>query len=128
MARDIGVPLMRLTNHAREFANGEYSEPEDLTREDELGELARTFKKMMTQIQSKEEELLAQNEELIAQQDELQAQQEELQIAVGVMEQNEKYLEKRNQLVQSLSNTLDKKSCCKASFLILSLLPIPIKA
>ncbi|MGG1636570.1 ATP-binding protein [Paenibacillus sp. NRS-1760] len=109
VARDIGVPLMRLTNHAREFANGEYSEPEDLTREDELGELARTFKKMMTQIQSKEEELLAQNEELIAQQDELQAQQEELQIAVGVMEQNEKYLEKRNQLVQSLSNTLDKQ-------------------
>ncbi|WP_082197980.1 ATP-binding protein [Bacillus sp. FJAT-26390] len=109
VATDIGVPLNKLTLHARRFAEGEHIELDDLSREDELGELSRTFQSMMTQIQSKEEELLAQNEELIAQQDELQAQQEELQCAVGLMEQNEKYLEKRNQLVQSLSNTLDQQ-------------------
>jgi signal transduction histidine kinase/CheY-like chemotaxis protein/methyl-accepting chemotaxis protein len=109
VATDIGVPLNKLTGHARRFANGEPLELEHISREDEIGELARTFRIMMTQIQSKEEELLAQNEELIAQQDELQAQQDELQRAVGLMEQNEKYLEKRNQLVQSLSNTLDQQ-------------------
>ncbi|WP_169081475.1 ATP-binding protein [Paenibacillus sp. PL91] len=109
VATDIGVPLNMLTDHARRFASGEPIELDHVSREDELGELARTFQNMMTQIQSKEEELLAQNEELIAQQDELQAQQEELQRAVGLMEKNEKYLEKRNQLVQSLSNTLDQQ-------------------
>ncbi|WP_138751264.1 ATP-binding protein [Paenibacillus sinopodophylli] len=108
VAKSIGIPLLSLTSQARNFANGDYSELELKDREDELGELARTFRMMMIQIQNKEEELVAQNEELMAQQDELHAQQEELQLAVGVMEQNENYLEKRNNLVQSLSNTLDQ--------------------
>ncbi|MGO4544675.1 ATP-binding protein [Paenibacillus sp. 2TAB23] len=108
VAKAIGVPLMTLTSQARNFANGEYTEVDLKDRADELGELARTFHRMLAQIQGKEEELVAQNEELIAQQDELQAQQEELQLAVKVMEQNEKYLLKRNKFVQSLSSTLDQ--------------------
>ncbi|CAM4438820.1 signal transduction histidine kinase/CheY-like chemotaxis protein [Paenibacillus endophyticus] len=108
VAKAIGVPLLTLTSQARNFANGEYTEVDLKDRADELGELARTFHMMLTQIQSNEEELVAQNEELIAQQDELQAQQEELQLAVEVMEQNEKYLLKRNKFIQSLSSTLDQ--------------------
>ncbi|MDQ8733616.1 ATP-binding protein [Paenibacillus sp. LHD-38] len=109
VATAIGVPLMILTNHAKRFTNGEDAEIELKDREDELGELACTFQTMMRQNQSKEEELLAQNGELIAQQEELQAQQEELQNAVALMEKNEKYLEKRNILVQPLANTLDQQ-------------------
>ncbi|WP_139998927.1 ATP-binding protein [Paenibacillus paridis] len=108
VAKDVGVPLQKLTGYARRFAEGEFIEVEHITREDELGELARTFQSMMAQIQNKEEELVAQNEELFAQQDELQAQQEELQQALERMEKNEQYLEKRNLLVQSLSNTLEQ--------------------
>lgn len=107
IATDIGGPLKQLTIQARRFADGELFQLENLTREDEIGELSRSLQKMMGKIQNKEEELLAQNEELQAQQDELQAQQEELQEAVGQMEKNEQYLTKRNLLIQSLSNTLD---------------------
>ncbi|OMF38485.1 hypothetical protein BK133_02425 [Paenibacillus sp. FSL H8-0548] len=109
VAIDIGAPLKELTLNARRFADGEFIELGQITREDELGELARTFQNMMIQIQNKEEELLSQNEELHAQQDELQAQQEELQEAMILMEKNENYLEKRNLLIQSLSNTLDQE-------------------
>lgn len=109
VAIDIGIPLKQLTEQTRRFAGGELFEFENLSREDEIGELSRSFRKMMGQIQNKEEVHLAQNEELSAQQDELQAQQEELQQALGLMEKNERYLVKRNLLVQSLSNTLDQK-------------------
>lgn len=114
VSKDIGVPLRDLTEQARRFAHGDRFQLGHLNREDEIGALSRSFDKMMGQIQNKEEELLSQNEELQAQQDELQAQQEELEAqqeelyhALDKMVRNEKYLEKRNQLVQSLANTLD---------------------
>lgn len=109
LVTDMGVPLKQLTNQARRFADGEQFELHYKNREDEIGELTRSFQLMLEQIQHKEEVLLAQNEELIAQQDELQAQQLELQGAVGQMEKNERHLEKRNQIIQSMSNTLDKQ-------------------
>ena len=109
IATDIGHPLGQLTKQASRFADGEMFQVDYVKREDEIGSLSRAFNEMMTQIQSKEEELLSQNEELQAQQDELQAQQEELHSAMEQMERNEQYLEKRNLLVQSLSNTLDKQ-------------------
>ncbi|MFS0722280.1 ATP-binding protein [Paenibacillus sp. 1P07SE] len=109
IATDIGHPLGQLSNQASRFAYGEMIQVDYVKREDEIGGLSRAFNDMMQQIQSKEEELLSQNEELQAQQDELQAQQEELQSALEQMERNEQYLEKRNMLVQSLSNTLNKQ-------------------
>lgn len=108
LGTDMGAPLRQLTKQARRFAEGERFELESLTRADEIGELSRSLQSMMGQIHLKEETLLAQNEELQAQQDELQAQQEELQRALAQMEINERYLEKRNQLIQSLSNTLNQ--------------------
>ncbi|MCA0754310.1 response regulator [Paenibacillus sp. N4] len=108
LGTDMGAPLRQLTKQARRFAEGERFELESLTRADEIGELSRSLQSMMGQIHLKEETLLAQNEELQAQQDELQAQQEELQRALALMEKNERYLEKRNQLIQSLSNTLNQ--------------------
>ncbi len=105
---DMGAPLRKLTKQARRFAEGERFELESLTRIDEIGELSRSLQKMMGQIHIKEETLLAQNEELQAQQQELQAQQEELQYALSLTEANEHYLKKRNQLIQSLSNTLNE--------------------
>ncbi|RAV12136.1 ATP-binding protein [Paenibacillus contaminans] len=109
MAKDAGAPLSRLTEAADKVAQGEFIDIEPLARDDEIGRLSRSFQYMVVQINSKEEELLAQNEELQAQQAELQMQQDELQQAIVKMEQNERYLERRNRLILSLSNTLDKQ-------------------
>nr|WP_233167325.1 ATP-binding protein [Paenibacillus roseus] len=109
VAIDIGQPLGQLAQQAGRFGRGDIIHLENLDREDEIGDLARSFNSMMVQIQAKEEELLAQNEELIAQQDELQAQQEELQQVVETLEENEVYLTNRNAFIQALANTLDKK-------------------
>jgi PAS domain S-box-containing protein len=109
LAKDIGNPLIRLSQYAMNYTKGETIQGEILGRKDEIGILSRSIENMVYEIQEKEEELLAQNEELQAQQDELQAQQDELQKALGKMEENEVYLIKRNLLMQSLANTLDKK-------------------
>jgi len=107
--RDIGIPLGRISAHAERFAQGETVHLQDLDRTDEIGTLARSLDYSMRQIQAKEEVLVAQNEELQAQQDELMMQQEDLQEALVKMEANERYLKKRNHLIQSLSNTLNKQ-------------------
>lgn len=107
--RDIGAPLERLSVEADRFSRGELPHFQDLHRVDEIGNLARSLDYLIRQIQVKEETLMAQNEELQAQQDELMMQQEELQEAFAKMEDNERYLQKRNRLIQSLANTLDKQ-------------------
>ncbi|MED4583881.1 ATP-binding protein [Brevibacillus choshinensis] len=107
--RDIGAPLERLSVEANRFSHGELPHFQDLHRVDEIGNLARSLDFLIRQIQIKEETLMAQNEELQAQQDELMMQQEELQEALAKMEDNERYLQKRNRLIQSLANTLDKQ-------------------
>lgn len=107
--RDIGVPLGRISAQAERFAQGETVHLQDLDRTDEIGTLARSLDYSMRQIQAKEEVLVAQNEELQAQQDELMMQQEDLQDALAKMEAKERYLQKRNQIIQSLSNTLNKR-------------------
>lgn len=107
--KDIGNPLVRLATEADRFAQGQTAELPDLNRLDEIGQLTRSLDFLMKQIQLKEEMLMAQNEELLAQQDELMVQQEDLQEALAKMADNEQYLEKRNRLVQSLSNTLNKQ-------------------
>jgi len=56
-----------------------------------------------------EAELVEQNEELQAQQEELQAQQQELTEVLERMEESKNNLLRRNQLAQSLSNTLEKR-------------------
>ncbi|MFD0959624.1 hybrid sensor histidine kinase/response regulator [Paenibacillus chungangensis] len=114
-AMDIGKPLGELTKEAENFALGKPVHLVYLDRVDEIGKLTQTLDLMMVQITAKESELLAQNEELIAQQDELQMQQETLQEALGKMAANEVYLEKRNQLIQSLSNTRDIKTLLESA-------------
>lgn len=109
MAKDIGTPLNLLSSTTGQIARGEQAAMLDLDRPDEIGRLSRSFHDMMNQIQAKEEVLRAQNEELQAQQDELQMQQEELQEALTKTEANEQYLEKRNKLIISLANTLNKQ-------------------
>lgn len=72
------APIESMTNATgRYLANQDVNyEPEK--RDDELGSLSSSFSSMMTTIQIKEQELLAQNEELLSQQDELLSQQDEL--------------------------------------------------
>ncbi|WP_429840668.1 ATP-binding protein [Brevibacillus sp. FIR094] len=106
--RDVGRPLVRLAEDAERFANGDTPLLQDLNRADEIGKLSSSLDYLIRQIQAKEEVLMAQNEELQAQQDELMMQQEELQEALGKMEDNERYLEKKNRFIRSLSNTLNK--------------------
>ncbi|WP_438348130.1 ATP-binding protein [Paenibacillus sp. FA6] len=109
LSRDIGDPLQQLSHYAMNYVEGEMMDVEVLDRKDEIGYLSRSLNGMIYEIKEKEEELLAQNEELQSQQDELETQQDELQKALSKMEENEVYLNKRNVLNQSLSNTLDKR-------------------
>ncbi|PZD97066.1 histidine kinase [Paenibacillus sambharensis] len=109
MSVDLGGPLSNLSLAASRFARGDHAHFDYQEREDEIGRLARSLETMMITLHSKEEELVAQNEELLAQQDELQMQQEELEHALGKMSENERFLQKRNLLVQSLANTLNKQ-------------------
>ena len=106
----IGDPLKKLTIAAGEIAVGETVLFTDTTdRDDELGLLSKAFEKMSRSIQEKEQHLSAQNEELIAQQDELQAQQGELEEALETMQSHELELKRRNDLINGIANSLDKK-------------------
>lgn len=109
IATDINAPLLELSRTASKFSAGEPVAFEHTSRLDEVGRLASSLELMMRTIHEKEDALVAQNEELIAQQDELQMQQEELQEALVKAEDSRKLLRRRNALVQSLANTLDKR-------------------
>lgn len=112
----IGKPLANFTDAANEIASGkEATIIIDENRKDELGVLSVAFKKMMSSIQDKEQNLVAHNEELIAQQDELQAQQEELiaqqlelQEALDILKDNDQRLMRWNRLVSCISTSLNK--------------------
>ncbi len=109
VASDINAPLSELSLTASRFARGEPVHFQFGSRDDEIGQLSRSLDTMMITLIGKEDELVAQNEELLAQQDELQMQQEELQDALMQTEETSQLLQKRNQLVQALANTLDKQ-------------------
>ncbi|MGE7608190.1 ATP-binding protein [Peribacillus frigoritolerans] len=119
--RNIGKPLSDFSIAANEIAAGReavISVKEN--RNDELGVLSIAFKKMFTSVQEKEQELMAHNEELLAQQDELQAQQNELQATLGIITDNEQKLTRRNELINGISSTLDKKEVLKSIVLNMS--------
>jgi signal transduction histidine kinase/ActR/RegA family two-component response regulator len=110
MLSKIRRPLNELTGAASEIADGQTVVFTDKTnRKDELGLLSKAFEKMSKSIQEKEQDLHAQNEELLAQQDELQAQQNELVEALEMMKKSELILNRRNELIRGIANSLDKK-------------------
>jgi signal transduction histidine kinase/ActR/RegA family two-component response regulator len=109
--KTIGGPLQKLALASETIATGREVEfPQYDHRDDEVGMLSRSFEKMIKSIQENEQNLLAQNEELIAQQDELQMQKEELENAVHIIQTNETSLQRRNELMHSLSNSLNKQT------------------
>ncbi|MEH7387021.1 ATP-binding protein [Bacillus sp. JJ1521] len=109
MVGRIRRPLNKLTVSAGEIADGHTTIFTDTTnRDDEIGLLSKAFEKMNKSIQDKEQDLSAQNEELLAQQDELQAQQIELEVMLEAMESRELELQKRNDLIKGIANSLDK--------------------
>ena len=105
----VNAPLIDLSRTAVRFAAGEQVTFGYRDREDEIGRLAQSLESMMRMILTKEEALVAKNEELLAQQDELQVRQRELQEALTKTEEHGNLLRRRNTLVQSLANTLDKR-------------------
>nr|WP_246439234.1 ATP-binding protein [Bacillus benzoevorans] len=108
--KSIGQPLQELALASEEISAGrEVDIPKYDGREDEVSLLSRSFEKMIKSIQENEQNLLAQNEELMAQQDELQMQKEELEHAVDIIQTNEANLKRRNELMHSLSNSLNKQ-------------------
>lgn len=110
MFKSIGKPLAEFTRSANEIAAGrEAIINVDANRKDELGTLSVAFHKMIKSIQNNEQDLVAHNEELIAQQDELQAQQQELQATLEILTENEQKLMQRNELINGISSSLDKK-------------------
>ncbi|MGM0844816.1 MAG: ATP-binding protein [Bacillota bacterium] len=107
----IGKPLMELAIAADKVSNGEESDI-DLTqdkRSDEISILKSSFMKMFYSIKENEQRLIDNNDELSEQQEELQAQQFELENLLGQMENRENQLRHRNELSNSLSNSLDKQ-------------------
>lgn len=105
----IGKPLSDLSHAANEIAKGNDAQIRvDTKRVDELGTLSIAFNHMYQSIQDKEQDLMAQNEELIAQQDELHAQQIELEEVVETVQANKESLKRRNELINSISNSLYK--------------------
>ncbi|WP_404354764.1 response regulator [Cytobacillus firmus] len=110
MFKQVGQPLTEFAKAAEEIARGGKAELNvGQDRMDELAVLSVAFRKMVMTLQEKEQDLLAQNEELLAQQDELQAQREELEEALGTMQSNERKLERRNDLINGISNSLQKQ-------------------
>ena len=108
--RNIGKPLADFASAANEIAGGKDAVIRvSSSREDELGALAHAFHKMITSVQDKEQDLVAQNEELQAQQDELQAQQKELEEALEFLRENDRQLTQRNGLINSISTSLNKQ-------------------
>ncbi|MDX8290310.1 ATP-binding protein [Metabacillus indicus] len=108
--RKMQQPLQHLTAAAGEIAAGKDVIFDSISnRQDELGLLHIAFSKMSKSIAEKEQDLTAQNEELIAQQDELQVQQDELRSALEKMWERESQLTLRNELSNSIANTLDKQ-------------------
>ncbi|MBX9975732.1 ATP-binding protein [Cytobacillus firmus] len=110
MFKKVGQPLTQFAHAADEIARGGKAELNvGQDRMDELAVLSVAFSKMVKTLQEKEQDLLAQNEELLAQQDELQAQSEALEEALGTMRSNERKLERRNDLINGISNSLQKQ-------------------
>ncbi|MFJ7753856.1 ATP-binding protein [Peribacillus muralis] len=113
--RNIGKPLADFSAAANEIAAGRDAViTVNESRKDELGVLSIAFKKMVSSVQEKEQELMAHNEELLAQQDELQAQQNELQVTLGIIRDNEQKLTRRNELINGISSTLNKNEVLKS--------------
>ncbi|RFU65863.1 ATP-binding protein [Peribacillus glennii] len=109
IVKNIGKPLSDFAYAANEIAAGRDAAINvQHSRTDELGALSVAFNKMIVSLQDKEQNLLAQNEELMAQQDQLHAQQIELEEALVILKENEKSLSRRNELINGISNTLDK--------------------
>lgn len=111
MFKNVGKPLSDFAEVANEVASGNDADVAVITnREDELGKLSVAFKKMLSSLQEKEQDLLGQNEELIAQQDELEAQRFELEQALSNLKRSENNLRDRNEFVKGISNSLDKQN------------------
>ncbi|WP_078555078.1 ATP-binding protein [Bacillus alkalicellulosilyticus] len=109
IVRDIGKPLGKFTETAQKVSSGEQFEFFETNRNDEIGVLSRSFETMVRTVQMKEEELTAQNEELTAQQEELTAQQEQLMALLEDSENSKRKLELYNDMISTLSTTLNQK-------------------
>ncbi|KMK92667.1 ATP-binding protein [Rossellomorea marisflavi] len=111
IAKQIGQPLEEVATSAQHIAEtGTYQNwTFNKDRHDEIGQLSRAFEKMIFTVQEKEEHLVSQNEELQAQQDELEVQQEELERLLHLARDRGEQLERRNEFINGISNSLNKK-------------------
>ncbi len=64
LARRVTEPIQRLSRAAGAIAVGDYASPVEAGGKDELGELARAFARMTSEIRRRDEEIRAWNEEL----------------------------------------------------------------
>ncbi len=106
----IGRPIRELAASAEKIIQGkETSLPKVKdSQKDEIAVLTRSFTKMVQSIKENEQHFIDTNDELLHQQEELQAQQLELEKLVGQMEERENRLSNQNELINSLSNSLNK--------------------
>ena len=111
--KEIGAPLRNFSLAAERVAYGQDVSFPQLTREDELGTLSRSFEKMIKSIQANEEEMTAQNEELIAQQETLNRQQNQLQQLLEETKASEEKLQLYNHFISSMTTSFEKQVVLK---------------
>jgi signal transduction histidine kinase/HAMP domain-containing protein len=100
MFKQLGQPLAKLALAANEIASGENTTIDlDTSKQDEIGVLSATFKRMAEKVQEKEQDLIAHNEELVA-------QQTELEDTLSKLVESREKLKRHNQIINHISNTL----------------------
>jgi Signal transduction histidine kinase len=80
----ITKPILRLNTAAKDIANGEWDQPLEIKRADELGQLAQTFNQMSGQLQQSFGELQSLNEALVQSESKLNQILEAMPVGVAV--------------------------------------------
>ncbi len=111
MLIQVGKPLAELAHAANDIANGQ---PASIllgrNRKDEIGTLSAAFQKMAQKVLEKEQDLLEQNYTLLERKEELHAQQEELEKTLKVLQEHDRKLSGRNELINNMSRSLNKQN------------------
>ncbi|MGB8691170.1 MAG: response regulator [Microcoleus sp.] len=80
----ITKPILRLNTAAKDIAKGEWDQPLEIKRADELGQLAKTFNQMSAQLQQSFGELQSLNEALVQSESKLNQILEAMPVGVAV--------------------------------------------
>ena len=107
LAGGITSPILRLSSAANKISNkSDFSGLIPLDRKDEIGDLARSFKRMVDDLQTKQEELEAQTEELGLQNEEVRENNAELQKLIHERKRVDEELHESEERFRALADNI----------------------